>query len=83
MQQLLDLGVASRRGVMCAHREPAYAPGSWTCHPSGRDCAAATCRCLAESEKAQDRCIILPLYHEMTETDQDRVIAAVRGLCAR
>lgn len=83
MQRLLDLGIASRRGVMCAHREPAYAPGTWTCRPAGRDCECApgTCRRLAESEKAQDRGVILPLYHQMTEADQDRVTDALRAIC--
>ncbi len=85
MQRLLDLGIASRRGVMCAHREPAYAPGTWTCRPAGRDCdcAPGTCHRLRESEKAQDRGVILPLYHQMTEADQDRVIAALREICVR
>jgi len=85
MQRLLDLGIASRRGVMCAHREPAYAPSTWTCRPAGRDCdcAPGTCHRLRESEKAQDRGVILPLYHQMTEADQDRVIAALREICVR
>jgi len=85
MQRLLDLGIASRRGVMCAHREPAYAPGSWTCRPAGRDCECApgTCTRLEESEKAQDHGVILPLYHQLTEADQDRVIVALRDVCAR
>jgi dTDP-4-amino-4,6-dideoxygalactose transaminase len=84
MQRLLDLGIATRRGVMCAHREPAYPIGTWTCRPAGRDCecAAGTCRRLVESEKAQDHGVILPLYHQMTEADQDRVIAALRAICA-
>jgi perosamine synthetase len=84
MQRLLDLGIASRRGVMCAHREAAYAPGTWTCRPAGANCQCApgTCVRLEESERAQDHGVILPLYHEMTEGDQDRVIAALRDLCA-
>ncbi len=84
MQRLLDLGIASRRGVMCAHREPAYTPDTWTCRPAGRDCecAAGTCNRLVESEKAQDHGVILPLYDQMTEADQDRVIAALRAICA-
>ncbi len=83
MQRLLDLGIASRRGVMCAHREPAYAPDTWTCRPAGRncECAAGTCRRLVESERATDHGMILPLYHQMTEADQDRVIAALREAC--
>ena len=32
MQQMLDEGIATRRGIMCAHLEPAYAsPGTWRC----------------------------------------------------
>jgi perosamine synthetase len=84
MQRLLDLGIASRRGVMCAHREPAYTPDAWTCRPGGRDCVCApgTCKRLEESEKAQDHGVILPLYHQMTEADQDRVVAALRAICS-
>jgi perosamine synthetase len=84
MQSLLDAGIASRRGVMCSHREPAYTPEVWTCQPAGRtcDCAPGTCRLLVESERAQDHGMILPLYHEMTDADQDRVIAALREACA-
>jgi perosamine synthetase len=70
MQSLLDAGIATRRGVMCAHREPAYAGTAW---PKGE---------LAESERAQDRSIILPLFHAMTEQQQDRVIRALLGLRA-
>ena len=31
------------------------------------------CARLSESEKAQDRAIILPLFHQMTDADQDKV----------
>jgi len=61
MQFMLDQGVATRRGVMCAHREGAYA-------------RLPQNAALAESEAAQDHAIILPLYHQMTGEDQDRVI---------
>jgi perosamine synthetase len=72
MQRLLDEGVASRRGVMCAHREPAYPPGTWRRgSPS-----------LAHSEAAQDRGVILPLYPEMTEAEQDIVVHALGKACA-
>jgi dTDP-4-amino-4,6-dideoxygalactose transaminase len=82
MQRLLDSGIASRRGVMCAHREAAYPAGSWTCRPAGGtcDCRAGTCKLLVESERAQDHGVILPLFHELSEADQDHVIAAVRDL---
>lgn len=83
MQQMLDLGIATRRGVMCAHREAAYPPGTWTCDPAVGACSCGPdgCRSLRESEKAQDHGIILPLYHQMTEADQDRVVAGLRRIC--
>ena len=64
MQFLLNQGVATRRGVMCSHREKAYRdiPCPWP---------------LLESERAQDHCIILPLYYQMTEEDQDYVAEAL------
>lgn len=83
MQVLLDVGIASRRGIMCAHREPAYVTEPWSCGkgPGACGCAPGTCRRLQESERAQDRSILLPLYHLMTEADQDRVAAAMRKVC--
>ncbi len=68
MQALLDQGIATRRGIMCAHREAAYPPGTW--RSAGP---------LSESEAAQDRSILLPLFHELTEADQDRVAHALAG----
>jgi len=66
MQRLLDEGVATRRGVMCAHREPAYADQPRR-HP------------LPHSETAQDRCILLPLYPQMTDDEVDRVAGALKA----
>ncbi|MEW6715922.1 MAG: DegT/DnrJ/EryC1/StrS family aminotransferase [Chloroflexota bacterium] len=68
MQFMLDRGVATRRGVMCAHREGAYAnvPNPFS---------------LSNSEYAQDHSIILPLYHQMTEEDQDYVVQVLRKAC--
>ncbi len=68
MQSLLTTGISTRRGVMCAHLEPAYG-----------DRSAACWTALPESERAQQRSIILPLYHSMTESQQDRVIEALLG----
>ncbi len=62
MQNLLDRGVASRTGIMCAHREAAY-PGPWTG--------------LQQSERAQDEVVLLPLFHELSEHDMERVAEAV------
>jgi dTDP-4-amino-4,6-dideoxygalactose transaminase len=67
MQALLDAGIATRRGAMNAHREAAYPPDTWR-SPGP----------LRRSEEAQDRAIVLPLFHQLTESDQDRVIAEVR-----
>jgi dTDP-4-amino-4,6-dideoxygalactose transaminase len=67
MQALLDAGIATRRGAMNAHREAAYPSATW--RSSGP---------LRQSEEAQDTAIVLPLYHQLTESDQDRVIGEVR-----
>jgi dTDP-4-amino-4,6-dideoxygalactose transaminase len=67
MQRMLDEGISTRRGVMNAHREPAYPAGSWR--------AAGP---LTRGEQAQDTVIVLPLYHQMTDEDQRRVVASLR-----
>jgi dTDP-4-amino-4,6-dideoxygalactose transaminase len=54
---------------MNAHRQPAYS--------STRDYRAAST--LAQSELMQDRGIILPLFHEMTEEDQQRVAEGLQA----
>jgi dTDP-4-amino-4,6-dideoxygalactose transaminase len=66
MQRMLDDGVSSRRGIMCAHREKPYA-GTYQ---------------LPHSEAAQDRHIILPLFPGMTENDVDRVADTLAKACA-
>jgi len=66
MQRMLDAGIATRRGVMNAHRERAYPPGTWR--------AAGG---LTHSEEAQDTTVILPLFHQLTEDDQDRVVDTI------
>jgi dTDP-4-amino-4,6-dideoxygalactose transaminase len=63
MQALKDKGIDTRRGVMCAHREPAY--GGLPLRFS-----------LPVSEMLQDRSIILPLFPQMTDHQQQRVITA-------
>jgi dTDP-4-amino-4,6-dideoxygalactose transaminase len=80
MQKMLDLGVSTRRGVMCAHREDAYRREFWSCGVSSEacHCAGATCERLRESEQAQDQSIVLPLFHQMTSEDQDAVVDALR-----
>jgi len=64
MQSMLDRGIATRRGIMCIHRERPY---------------AETARFpLPVSEEAQDRTILLPLYPQMTEDEQDQVIGVLQ-----
>lgn len=82
MQHMLDNGVATRRGVMCAHREPAYPKGTWSCGPTQCECSGA-CGRLIESERAQDHTIVLPLFQQMTEAEQDRVSAVLRTVLSR
>jgi len=83
MQALLDEGIATRRGVMCAHREPAYAREAWSCGagPGACGCASANCARLTESEAAQDQTIVLPLFHDISEAEQDAVVDALRRAC--
>jgi dTDP-4-amino-4,6-dideoxygalactose transaminase len=71
MQRMLDAGIATGRGVMNAHCEGAYPSGSWRAAPGG----------LARSEEAARRTLVLPLYHEMTPDEQDRVVAALDRAC--
>lgn len=62
MQRLLDRGVATRRGIMLAHRESAYVQSDWP---------------LTHSERASDQSLLLPLYPQMADRDVDRVVAAI------
>jgi perosamine synthetase len=84
MQKLLDRGIATRRGVMCAHREPAYDGVGWRC--GSLNCnGGRSCNHLRESEAAQDHCVILPLFHDLMPAQQEKVavelIAATKCLC--
>jgi perosamine synthetase len=69
MQALLERGIASRRGIMCAHREPAYPEDSWR--------SAGT---LEASEKAQDECVLLPLYHQLGQEEQQLIADQLRAV---
>jgi perosamine synthetase len=63
MQRLQAAGVSTRRGVMAAHREPAF--------------AGMPVEPLPNTEYLTDNSIILPLFHQMTEGDIERVATAV------
>lgn len=85
MQFLLEKGIATRRGIMCAHREQAYSQEPWSCGfgPGPCGCSPGTCKRLKHSEEAQDRGIILPLFHDLTVEDQHRVVEALKEAVAR
>ena len=68
MQKMLDEGVATRRGIMCSHREPAYANVPLPLP-------------LPLSELAQDHSIILPLYPQMASQEQEQVAESLRRAC--
>jgi dTDP-4-amino-4,6-dideoxygalactose transaminase len=60
---LAAAGVSARRGIMAAHLEPAYAD-----HPRAP---------LPVTERLTRDSLILPLFHTMTEAQQDRVVAVL------
>lgn len=64
---LAEAGVSARRGIMASHRQPAY---------RDRDTGAAP---LPVTERLTDRTLILPLYHQLTAGEQDRVVEALRA----
>ena len=69
MQHLLDRGVATRRGIMAAHLEPAFA---------GRSTPA-----LPVTERLTRRSLILPLFHAMGEDELGRVAEALAEAVAQ
>lgn len=69
MQSMLDSGISTRRGIMCAHREQAC-----------RDVALP--HALLHSERAQDHCVLLPLFQQMSDEEQERVAFALRSAIA-
>ncbi|MBW4476384.1 MAG: DegT/DnrJ/EryC1/StrS family aminotransferase [Tolypothrix brevis GSE-NOS-MK-07-07A] len=83
MQRMLDAGIATRRGIMCAHRESAYQSEPWSCgvKPKACECEARKCDRLSESEQAQDGSILLPLFHHMTQQEQDYVVKVLKMAC--
>jgi dTDP-4-amino-4,6-dideoxygalactose transaminase len=82
MQHLLDAGIASKRGVMCTHRTPAYTQQPWRCGAAAQPCDHAGCTHLRASEQAEDRSLMLPLYPGLSQPDQDRVAVALAEACA-
>jgi len=65
MQKLLDMGISTRRGIMCSHRESAYKKEYHNIQ-------------LPISEDLQDRSILIPLYIPMNENEIEQVIAGFK-----
>jgi dTDP-4-amino-4,6-dideoxygalactose transaminase len=70
MQYMLNAGIATRRGIMCSHREQSYEDVHLP-FP------------LPNSETAQDRGMLLPLYQGMTQDDQNWVVATLARALTR
>jgi dTDP-4-amino-4,6-dideoxygalactose transaminase len=68
MQTMLTAGISTRRGIMCSHREPAYAQDRLRFD-------------VPRSEEAQDRCVLLPLYDDLTQADQVKVSRSLSDGC--
>jgi perosamine synthetase len=64
LAELQQRGVTSRRGLMASHLEP--------CQKLARIPAP-----LVETERAAEQTLLLPIFHELTEADQDRVVRAL------
>jgi dTDP-4-amino-4,6-dideoxygalactose transaminase len=65
LERLALDGISARRGIMAAHRQPAY---------SGRDTGDAD---LTVTERLTDNTLILPVYHQLTPDEQSRVLGSI------
>jgi dTDP-4-amino-4,6-dideoxygalactose transaminase len=63
LRMLADKGASARRGIMAAHTEPAYAD--------------MPRRSLRVTERLSSASVILPLFHEMTHSDQDLIVSVI------
>lgn len=67
MQQMLDAGISTRRGIMCAHRETAYKHLGIS---------------LPISERAADQSLCLPLYIPMDLKDVNTIINYLKSIAS-
>jgi dTDP-4-amino-4,6-dideoxygalactose transaminase len=67
LRALADVGISARRGIVAAHLEPAHAD------PKLR---------LPVTERLTARSLILPLFHQMTQVQQDQVASVVTSALA-
>lgn len=69
MEKMLDQGVATRRGIMTAHRESAYK----------EECKQVS---LPATNFYSDNSVVIPLFYPMNEDDIIKVIETVKALLA-
>jgi dTDP-4-amino-4,6-dideoxygalactose transaminase len=67
IQQMREKGIATKRGIMTAHREPAYAG----------QCKGIS---LPQTEKAADQSMLIPLFAQMTNSQINHVIDTLHEL---
>lgn len=67
LEALAAADVSARRGIMAAHRQPAYAD---------RDTGSAP---LPFTEQLTDNTLILPVFHQLTEAEITQVVDALLG----
>lgn len=67
MQELLDAGIPTRRGIMSIHEEPPFQKAK---NPSG---------CM-ESQRASDQCVALPMHSLLDETEQEFIIKTIKEM---
>lgn len=72
MNRLRAEGIEVQIGTYALHRHPAYQPGTLVRHACD----------FPGSRRAADEALALPLFHEMTETEQDRVVEALKAAVA-
>ena len=65
MQKLLDEGIATRRGIMNAHQEPAYQAADWY---------------LPRSQLCRDRSILLPLFSGIGRENLEHVSSELQEI---
>jgi dTDP-4-amino-4,6-dideoxygalactose transaminase len=65
LAHLARTDISARRGIMAAHRQPAY-----------RDSDERPSR-LPVTERLTDNTVILPVFHQMSESEQSRVVEAL------
>lgn len=70
-----EQGIDTRGGIACAHREEAYRHEAWFCSDRKQESSS---RLLKVSEESQDRCLILPLYHQMSDEDIQGVVGIIK-----